>query len=141
MKKHPKKNCHCKTIAGMKAHTMTCVFGKKKGKIVERFSDIDKGGLRTEWVCDHGIGHHRGVHGCDGCCAKESQMKLTSTENSYKHKVKLPKNFGKMKGEKKVPQVRVEGWAVVVDGKLSHTSKKGWRNKKKQLSSNRVSSV
>jgi hypothetical protein len=22
----------------------------------------------TEAVCPHGIGHHKGVHGCDGCC-------------------------------------------------------------------------
>lgn len=23
----------------------------------------------TEAICEHGIGHHKGVHGCDGCCA------------------------------------------------------------------------
>ena len=23
-----------------------------------------------EAVCEHGVGHHWGVHGCDGCCAK-----------------------------------------------------------------------
>lgn len=22
----------------------------------------------TEWMCSHGIGHHKGIHGCDGCC-------------------------------------------------------------------------
>lgn len=22
-----------------------------------------------EAVCAHGIGHHNGVHGCDGCCS------------------------------------------------------------------------
>lgn len=22
-----------------------------------------------EAICSHGIGHHKGVHGCDGCCA------------------------------------------------------------------------
>lgn len=22
-----------------------------------------------EAICPHGIGHHKGVHGCDGCCA------------------------------------------------------------------------
>lgn len=21
-----------------------------------------------EAICPHGIGHHKGVHGCDGCC-------------------------------------------------------------------------
>lgn len=33
-----------------------------------RFSDIRTGGL-IEAICPHGIGHHKGVHGCDGCCA------------------------------------------------------------------------
>jgi len=23
----------------------------------------------VEAICAHGIGHHKGVHGCDGCCA------------------------------------------------------------------------
>lgn len=23
----------------------------------------------VEAYCPHGIGHHKGVHGCDGCCA------------------------------------------------------------------------
>lgn len=23
----------------------------------------------TEAICPHGVGHHKGVHGCDGCCA------------------------------------------------------------------------
>lgn len=22
----------------------------------------------VEAICPHGIGHHKGVHGCDGCC-------------------------------------------------------------------------
>ncbi len=22
----------------------------------------------NEAICPHGIGHHKGVHGCDGCC-------------------------------------------------------------------------
>jgi hypothetical protein len=22
----------------------------------------------VEAICAHGIGHHKGVHGCDGCC-------------------------------------------------------------------------
>ncbi len=21
-----------------------------------------------EAICPHGVGHHKGVHGCDGCC-------------------------------------------------------------------------
>lgn len=23
----------------------------------------------NEAICEHRIGHHKGVHGCDGCCA------------------------------------------------------------------------
>ena len=23
----------------------------------------------TEAICEHGVGHHWGVHGCDSCCA------------------------------------------------------------------------
>ncbi len=26
-------------------------------------------GIFVEAICTHGIGHHNGVHGCDGCCA------------------------------------------------------------------------
>lgn len=22
----------------------------------------------NEAICPHGVGHHKGVHGCDGCC-------------------------------------------------------------------------
>ena len=25
-------------------------------------------GVFTEAICSHGVGHHKGVHGCDGCC-------------------------------------------------------------------------
>lgn len=48
--------------------------------IKTRLSDIDKSGKRTEWICPHGIGHHRGVHGCDGCCANEPKMKETTED-------------------------------------------------------------
>lgn len=27
-------------------------------------------GMFVEAICKHGVGHHKGVHGCDGCCAK-----------------------------------------------------------------------
>lgn len=23
----------------------------------------------VEAICVHGVGHHKGIHGCDGCCA------------------------------------------------------------------------
>jgi hypothetical protein len=31
-----------------------------------RNSDIK--GIIVEYTCPHGIGHDKGVHGCDGCC-------------------------------------------------------------------------
>ena len=40
---------------------------EEKWKIVPRYSDIRSNGL-VEAICEHGIGHHRGVHGCDKCC-------------------------------------------------------------------------
>lgn len=48
-------------------------------KIEKRFSDIRENGL-IEAICIHGIGHHLGIHGCDGCCKdlpKELADKLT----------------------------------------------------------------
>lgn len=41
--------------------------------------DMHKG-LFREAICSHGVGHHRGVHSCDGCCAdwpKEIEDKVT----------------------------------------------------------------
>ncbi len=31
------------------------------------FRDIH-GSNFVEAICAHGVGHHRGIHGCDGCC-------------------------------------------------------------------------
>jgi len=28
--------------------------------------------LKIEFACPHGVGHGRGVHACEGCCAHES---------------------------------------------------------------------
>ncbi len=33
----------------------------------QRGRDMHKG-LFVEAICEHGVGHHKGVHGCDGCC-------------------------------------------------------------------------
>lgn len=47
---------------------------KKKKKLpkgfewTRRHSDIK--GWIDELICPHGIGHDRGVHGCDGCCSE-----------------------------------------------------------------------
>ena len=29
-----------------------------------------------EAICEHGIGHHKGVHGCDGCCKEYCEITL-----------------------------------------------------------------
>lgn len=34
----------------------------------QNYRDMHARGF-TEAICEHGIGHHKGVHGCDGCCA------------------------------------------------------------------------
>jgi hypothetical protein len=39
-----------------------------KWTLQKRWSDIRSNGL-IEVICQHGIGHHNGIHGCDGCCA------------------------------------------------------------------------
>ena len=44
-------------------------------KITKRFSDIRANGLE-EWICEHGVGHHQGRHGCCGCCSKEENKKI-----------------------------------------------------------------
>jgi hypothetical protein len=51
--------------------------------VVTRQSDIH--GKLTEWICPHGVGHHRGIHGCDGCCANESKMEQTTYEETTAH--------------------------------------------------------
>ncbi len=46
---------------------MKSVITKKKHKWKRYFRD-DKG--IWEDVCEHGIGHDKGTHGCDGCCSE-----------------------------------------------------------------------
>lgn len=39
----------------------------------------------VEAFCEHGTGHHKGVHGCDGCCAdwpEEISQKVTVEDSS-----------------------------------------------------------
>jgi hypothetical protein len=28
-----------------------------------------------EWLCEHGIGHSKNIHTCDGCCIKKIKEK------------------------------------------------------------------
>ena len=40
---------------------------EKSWELSKRWSDIRPNGL-IEAICPHGVGHHKGIHGCDGCC-------------------------------------------------------------------------
>lgn len=44
---------------------------------VMREWEINKRLYVTEAICPHGIGHHKGIHGCDGCC-KDAPAELWS---------------------------------------------------------------
>lgn len=49
-----------------------------KNKVHSRVSDIR--GTMKEFICEHGVGHHNGIHGCDGCCDKpENQEAMSQT--------------------------------------------------------------
>jgi hypothetical protein len=53
---------------------------KEEGKwtLHERFFDSH----RIEAICPHGVGHHKGTHGCDGCCSnppKDLWKKVSKT--------------------------------------------------------------
>lgn len=56
----------------------------EKWKLTEpHWRDLHEPGF-VEAICEHGIGHHKGVHGCDGCCAKapkEIWGKVTNEED------------------------------------------------------------
>lgn len=79
----------------------------KEEDIVTRFSDMETSGRRTEWICPHGIGHHMGVHGCDGCCANEPKMEKTTKDISTppvekeecEHKYRTLENINGVTGE------------------------------------------
>lgn len=54
-------------------------INKKKEWIKHnKFEPIGYGkiGVYEEYLCQHGIGHEMGVHGCDGCCSDSSFKKL-----------------------------------------------------------------
>lgn len=34
-----------------------------------------------EYACPHGIGHSKGVHGCDGCCANARFKRISKRRN------------------------------------------------------------
>ncbi len=40
-----------------------------------------------EAICPHSIGHHKGVHGCDGCCANApKEIWDNVSEDNYSRK-------------------------------------------------------
>lgn len=48
------------------------------------YRDMHAAGF-VEAMCPHGIGHHKGVHGCDGCCVaapKDIWAKVTDEESA-----------------------------------------------------------
>jgi len=45
----------------------------------QNYRDMHDAGF-VEAICAHGVGHHKGIHGCDGCCRtwpKEISDKVT----------------------------------------------------------------
>lgn len=34
---------------------------------IQAYRDMHESPFK-EAICPHGIGHHKGIHGCDGCC-------------------------------------------------------------------------
>lgn len=48
---------------------MASIKDKKNGwKLAEFYGRDMHSGTFYEAICPHGVGHHKGVHGCDGCC-------------------------------------------------------------------------
>lgn len=43
---------------------------------------------KTEAVCSHGVGHHKGVHGCDGCCPAPDELWDKVTDDARDKKLK-----------------------------------------------------
>ncbi len=39
-----------------------------KWKLSKQYGRDMHGNPFIEAICYHGIGHHKGIHGCDGCC-------------------------------------------------------------------------
>mgnify|MGYP001611003724 CR=1 FL=1 len=46
--------------------------GEKKWKKHRKYEPLGIGvmGYSDEFLCPHGIGHEKGVHGCDSCCIR-----------------------------------------------------------------------
>lgn len=70
-----------KAFKNMKYQVSIDIAKGKDSTIIHRHSDIRSGGLK-EMICPHGIGHHRGTHGCDGCCGlpEYQELMLKTTE-------------------------------------------------------------
>lgn len=67
-------DCECRSAVTVceKCSVSPCVCTEKPASGVwqlskPHFRDIH-GPAFIEAYCDHGVGHHKGVHGCDGCC-------------------------------------------------------------------------
>ena len=55
-----------------------------KWKRYKKYEALGMGvmGFSYEYLCEHGIGHDMGVHGCDGCCSDPSFKKLYGHTNT-----------------------------------------------------------
>ena len=48
----------------------------------------------TEAVCKHSVGHHKGIHGCDGCCENVPEDIWSKvTEDKEHHGVSVPETW------------------------------------------------
>jgi hypothetical protein len=88
--------------------------------VVTRQSDIH--GKLTEWICPHGVGHHRGIHGCDGCCANESKMEQTTYEETTAHNDHVGKADDMVPPQSHIEEI----WNLESDGDY-------WKIRKEQL--------
>ena len=43
---------------------------KPEWNLLEQFDRDMHPGRFVEAICFHGVGHHKGRHGCDGCCGR-----------------------------------------------------------------------
>ena len=60
---------------------MTLPKGFKKHTKVEYAGPFSPPITEEEILCPHGVGHGKGIHGCDGCCSKLKDEKAPGYKN------------------------------------------------------------
>lgn len=101
-----------------------------KWKLQKRWSDIRSDGL-IEALCDHGVGHHRGIHGCDGCCRdwpEEVAQETTKDQTLKPAKRKpTPKVVKKVVKKPTVSSLKKKAWTLFsLYIRLKYTDWRGW---------------